>query len=235
VSWARLDDGFDTHPKILELTETERWRWTRVLLYCARHETEGEISRRVVRELGLSRALNQLLKSNLLLASTSDADVFVVNDWAIYNPGARDDEAVENAVRWALEQRGEGASANEIARMVGGNRKVVLSAIRRVKGGSANGSRVVPGTSAGTSQGGSRSGSEVVPELVRAQAGARDPSPKNFSEGTNVAVDLARAEPVDNQFAPPTPNGAAGNGTATGFTRIENLVEAELVDLEGQS
>jgi hypothetical protein len=220
VSWLRLDDGFDTHPKVLQLTELQRWRWTRLLLYCARYETEGVVTRDVMRELGLSRAADKLLHLNLLLASTSGPDIFVVNDWAIYNPGRRDDEAVENAVRAALVEH-EAASANEIAGIVGGNRKAVLGLIRRFRAGSLNGSLVVPGTTEGT-------GSQVVPELVsRAGTGARPvPVPQELPEDSNVAVDDARAEPVDNQFVPPPSNGANGNGTATGFTQVE--------DLEGQ-
>lgn len=38
MSWLKLDDNYDTHPKIVSLdTDGQRWVWTRILLSAARH------------------------------------------------------------------------------------------------------------------------------------------------------------------------------------------------------
>lgn len=40
MAWLRVDDLFDTHPKIIALgTDERRWTWTRVLLYTCRYRS----------------------------------------------------------------------------------------------------------------------------------------------------------------------------------------------------
>lgn len=40
MAWARLDDTFDTHPKVLALgSDARRWTWARVLLYTTRYRS----------------------------------------------------------------------------------------------------------------------------------------------------------------------------------------------------
>jgi hypothetical protein len=179
-----LDDGFDSHPKLLELSEVERWRWTRVLLHCARHRTEGVVSASVLRELGLGRAVRRLVDLRLLLEKDG---VLWVNDWDQFNPARRDDDELERAV-WAAMVDMPDASANEIAREVGGNRKHVLTLVRRFRNGSGPGS----GTSAGT-------GSQVVPAPVtRAGARARSrPVPRTTSETRRALQDAAHRTAPD--------------------------------------
>lgn len=96
MSWLRLDDGYDTHPKMLELTEVERWRWTRLLLYCARHRTEGRVRRSVLSDVNLTRSLQKLVRLHLL-APDEDEGVYVVTSWEEFNP--RDPTAAERMRR----------------------------------------------------------------------------------------------------------------------------------------
>lgn len=100
MSWLRLDDGYDTHPKLLELTEQQRWRWTRVLIHCARHQTQGHVKASVLRELGLARAVQQLLHLGLL-ESNGDAG-YLVHDWTAFNP--KDPTKTERQARWRAKQ-----------------------------------------------------------------------------------------------------------------------------------
>ena len=100
MSWLKLDDGFDTHPKLLELTELQRWRWARVLLHCARHRTEGHVKPSVLRELGLGRAINDLLRVGLLEENGDTG--YLVHDWSAFNP--KDPTKAERQARWREKQ-----------------------------------------------------------------------------------------------------------------------------------
>jgi hypothetical protein len=96
MSWLRIDDGYDTHPKLLELTEQQRWRWTRVLIHCARHQTQGHVKPAVLRELGLGRTVAKLLQLGLL-ETNGDAG-YLVHDWSTFNP--KDPTKAERQARW---------------------------------------------------------------------------------------------------------------------------------------
>lgn len=95
MSWLRIDDGYDTHPKLFDLTEQQRWRWTRVLIHCARHRTDGFVSGATLRELGLTRALPKLLEVKLL---DQTPDGYTVHDWHDFNP--KDPTKAERQARW---------------------------------------------------------------------------------------------------------------------------------------
>lgn len=100
MSWLRIDDGYDTHPKLLELTEAQRWRWTRVLIHCARHRTEGHVKPAVLKDLGLGRTVTRLLQLGLL-ESNGDAG-YLVHDWSTFNP--KDPTKAERQARWRATQ-----------------------------------------------------------------------------------------------------------------------------------
>ena len=142
VPWLRVDDGYDTHPKLLGLTEVARWRWFRVMLYAARYRTNGRLTREAIAEVGFDRYLARALEVGLLIESDEDG-VYVVHDWQLYNGGSLDER-----VAVYLRDHPE-ASANETALAVPGSRTAVLAAVRRVRetgapngagGGSASGS-----------------------------------------------------------------------------------------------
>lgn len=100
MSWLRIDDGFDTHPKLLELTEQQRWRWTRVLIHCARHRTQGHVKTSVLRDLGLGRAIEKLLSIDLLEQNGESG--YLVHDWHDYAP--KDPTKAERQARWRAKQ-----------------------------------------------------------------------------------------------------------------------------------
>ena len=126
MSWLRLDDGYDTHPKLLELTELQRWRWTRVLIHCAKHRTEGHVKRSVLRELGLDRALTELVSIGLLEENGSEG--YLVHDFMQYNA-----DTIGGRVAAFLEEHPD-ASANEIYRAIGGKRELVLAEVAAQRG-----------------------------------------------------------------------------------------------------
>lgn len=103
MPWLRLDDAYDTHPKLLQLTELQRWRWTRALLYCARHRTAGILTRAALSDLALTRSVSKLVELGLLI---EDDERFVVHDWDDYNP--KDPTSAQRQARW----RNRNASRN---------------------------------------------------------------------------------------------------------------------------
>jgi hypothetical protein len=82
VSWLRLDDGFARHPKVLELSEVQRWRWVELLLDCARLGRRGDVSAAMLRKVGLSAS--RLLELGLLDADGKGSG-YRVHDWEDYN------------------------------------------------------------------------------------------------------------------------------------------------------
>ena len=85
MTWLRIDDGFPQHPKIVQLTRTERWAWLEILAYCARYRTQGFVTSGV-RE-AVSAATPRLLTkmAELRLLDVVDGG-WKVHDWNDYNP-----------------------------------------------------------------------------------------------------------------------------------------------------
>lgn len=126
MSWLRLDDVYDTNTKILRLTEQQAWRWTRVLLYCAKHETKGRIDVAALKAVGIhGKHLEAVVAAGL--AHPVDDRTYAVNDWAIYNGST-----VEEKVACVLERDPE-ATANEVHRIIGGKREMVMAEVARQK------------------------------------------------------------------------------------------------------
>lgn len=125
MPWLRVDDGYDTHPKLLALPEVGRWRWFRAMLYAARYRTNGRLTSEAIAEVGFDRYLPRALEVGLLIES--DEGEYVVHDWQLYNGGTLDER-----VAVYLHDHPE-ASANETALAVPGARTAVLAAVRRVR------------------------------------------------------------------------------------------------------
>ena len=99
MSWLRLDDGFADHPKIASLTASEALRWVRVLLYCARYETDGKVSRAVLKRYGLDTKREKLLGLRLLDERVwEEEEHLFVHDYLDYNPSQEDQE--KQRERW---------------------------------------------------------------------------------------------------------------------------------------
>lgn len=127
MAYLLLDDVYDTHAKVLALSEVERWRWTRVLLHCARHHTEGRVHEAVLTDLGLSKSLGKLVAYELLIEV--EDELYAVHDWHVYNGALSLDERVTLYLR-----DHPGASANEVVASVPGRRASILAVINRLNG-----------------------------------------------------------------------------------------------------
>lgn len=180
MSWLRIDDGYDTHPKLLELTELQRWRWTRVLLHCARHRTEGHVKPSVLREIGLGRAIGQLVTLGLLHENGDTG--YLVHDWLIYNA-----DTIGGKVAAFLAENPD-ATANDVHRAVGGKREIVLAEVAVQRG-----SREPEGNQKGTARepltGGSREPLLPVPNRYPSGSRARAPVPSPSKEPSNLPLD----------------------------------------------
>lgn len=98
MSWLRIDDGFDSHPKILGLgTDTRRWTWQRILIYACRH---GEaIVPPSIRDI-VPKATPGFLEDcvQLGLLDVDKRGVMRVHNWARYQAG--DPKKAARQRRW---------------------------------------------------------------------------------------------------------------------------------------
>ena len=184
MTWLRVDDGFTEHGKIVSLKRADRWTWLELLCYCSRQGNGGQFSdgicdvlkwvspaflRRCVeaRRLGDEVGLLEVVTGSDGTDWEPVGNHYQVHDWAVYN-GA----TIEARIAAFLEENPD-ATANEVHRAVGGNRKVVLSETARLR-------------ETGGSTGGSNTGTKVVTR-------ARTPSPgkdKALAKNSYASVDL---------------------------------------------
>jgi len=82
--WFKIDDGFWSHPKVLELSDGAVALWTRAGSYCAGHLTDGEVKKSTLRVL----AADHDAAVELVLAGLWDetANGWHFHDWAEYQP-----------------------------------------------------------------------------------------------------------------------------------------------------
>lgn len=98
MAWLRVDDGFDSHPKILALgSDQRRWTWTRILVYTCRYRSDlipANITDSV------PRATRSFLREcvELGLVDVTDSGAYVVHDWDDYQAG--DPKKAARQRRW---------------------------------------------------------------------------------------------------------------------------------------
>jgi len=85
MGWARLDDQFHSHPKVVRVGFEATGVFTVLLSYCGAYETDGRIPALWVgaRCLGHEEALRRLLDAGLV---ARDGEDYVVPGWLDYNP-----------------------------------------------------------------------------------------------------------------------------------------------------
>lgn len=93
--WYRLDVGTVTHPKLLELTPDQRWRWLTLLDHCAAHHTDGTITTIALKRLGITPRLRARLLE-LTLLEPAGHDLYRLHDWELHNGR---NEAARDAAR----------------------------------------------------------------------------------------------------------------------------------------
>lgn len=82
--WFKIDDGFWSHPKVLELSDSAVALWTRAGAYCAGQLTDGEVKRSTLRMIGAEHdAVVELVLAGLWDESPTG---WVFHDWAEYQP-----------------------------------------------------------------------------------------------------------------------------------------------------
>lgn len=113
MSWVRIDDRFDDHPKFVDLSNDATAAWLRVLAYCGRHETDGRVKRRVAlmatRVDDPERVVAELVEAGLWLDL---GGIVEVHDYLSFQPSraqaahARAEAAARQAASRARRQGG---------------------------------------------------------------------------------------------------------------------------------
>jgi hypothetical protein len=84
VTWFKVDDGFHSHPKVLDLSLAAVGLWTLAGSWCSNYLTDGQISERTIFRLGGSKDLADELVASGLWSRTDEG--FHFNDWSDYQP-----------------------------------------------------------------------------------------------------------------------------------------------------
>ena len=86
MSWAKLDDGFWMHPKVVMAGNEAAGIFCRCLSYCGKYLTDGRVPAEVALSIaGSKKTLDRVVAVGLLqhLPHTGD---YAVRDYADYNP-----------------------------------------------------------------------------------------------------------------------------------------------------
>jgi hypothetical protein len=204
MAWIRIDDNEAEHPKVLALIQAAGYeayyRLARLRCYCARQKSGGRFDRAAARELRVRPAILEALIS-VELVDVLDDGTFQIHDWPIYNG-----ETVAQRVEAYLASVPD-ASANEVARAVGGKKADVLAEIERIRGGS----RAVPNRFPG--------GSQAVPE--RFPAGSESVPSRARARSPSQERDISLPELQDLGDVPSRRRGQSGSRRGEGW--VENL------------
>jgi hypothetical protein len=86
MTWLKLDDGFDTHPKVVGLTDGAFRLHVAAMCYCARHLTDGEIPAAILASLHhrTPRKFAAELVTSTLWISTQNG--YKIDSFNRYNP-----------------------------------------------------------------------------------------------------------------------------------------------------
>jgi len=88
MPWFKVDDGFWSHPKVIELSPASVALWVRAGSYSAQHLTDGFVSRSVVRILGhASGDADSLVEAGLWDGKPDGKPAgYQFHDWGNYQP-----------------------------------------------------------------------------------------------------------------------------------------------------
>lgn len=88
MTWARFDDGFPQHPKVVGLSDAAFRLYVACVCYSARNLTDGRVPRAALPTLlprGAQKAARELITAALL---DDDGQFVIVHDYLDYNPSA---------------------------------------------------------------------------------------------------------------------------------------------------
>lgn len=117
MSWAKLDDGFWMHPKVVMAGNESAGIFCRCLSYCGAYLTDGKVPAQVALSIaGSNRKLKAVVDAGLIqhLPATGD---YYVRDYAHYNP-LRDEVEAKREER---EARARKAAKARWDKQAGGN------------------------------------------------------------------------------------------------------------------
>lgn len=116
MPWFKIDDGFWSHPKVLELSDAAIALWVRAGSYCAGHLTDGEVKLSTLRVLGADRDA----ATELVLAGLWDIveERWYFHDWVDYQP-TREQVLAEREAATERKRRSREKSQGESRRDVG--------------------------------------------------------------------------------------------------------------------
>ena len=88
MSWARLDDGFHDHPKIVATSNGAVGLYCKALTYCTRHLTDGVIPAAIVARVlgGTDAEVDELLRNNLW---RRDGESLRIVNYLTYQPSSK--------------------------------------------------------------------------------------------------------------------------------------------------
>ncbi len=88
VAWARFDDNYTDHPKVVQAGPMAELLDMRAIIYCARYETDGFISARALTRIGQQIAKPAARAARLVEVGrwTKGEGGWWVNDYLAYNP-----------------------------------------------------------------------------------------------------------------------------------------------------
>lgn len=115
MPWFKIDDGWHSHPKVVEAGNAAAGLWVRIGSYCSQYATEGFIPARTANQLGAKRELTRLQSVGLLVAVEGG---YLIPDFLEYNPTAEQVKAQRKATaerqrKWR-EQRSRNAVTNAV-------------------------------------------------------------------------------------------------------------------------
>jgi hypothetical protein len=107
MTWVKVDDQFQDHPKFLDVSLAAVGLWVAGLAYCSRYLTDGHIAAKAAKRLGGTKRLTDELEEAGLWHPTDGG--WDVHDYLSYNPSA-------DRVRDVREARAEAGKRGGVAR-----------------------------------------------------------------------------------------------------------------------
>lgn len=99
MSWLKLDDGFADHPKLVRLgPPAHRWAFLELMLYCAKHRTDGYFPTELVTKKMLARYVE------VGLVDDEGEGHYRIHDWPQFNP-TKDPTGATRQQRWRNAKR----------------------------------------------------------------------------------------------------------------------------------